>query len=78
MEFDFFFFPGFIMKFLAIITNISLAKFGLTIVAIPITIAILLLVTFFTYQENIIGIIFILILYFGNLAYFLFKLVQIY
>jgi hypothetical protein len=78
LKFDLFFFLGFTVQFLVIVTNIGPTEFGLTIAAIPITIAILLLATFFTRRENIIGMAFIMILYFGGLAYFLFKLVRIY
>lgn len=54
------------------------AEFGLTIAAIPITIAILLLAAWFTRIENKVGMATVLVLYFGGLSYFIFKLVRIY
>lgn len=53
-------------------------ELSLTIAAIPITIAILLLAAFFTRREIKAGMIAIIALYFGGLAYFFFKLVRIY
>jgi hypothetical protein len=50
----------------------------LHVAAVPITIAILLCAAFFTQRENKIGVCFIILLDFGALAYFFFKLVRIY
>lgn len=78
MKFDFFFFLGFTVQLLVIVTNIGPTEFGLTAATIPLTIAILLLAAFFTRREHVVGIAFIMILYVGGLAYFLFKLARIY
>lgn len=53
-------------------------EFALTIVTIPVTIAILLAAAFFTRRENKPGMIIVIILYLGALSYFIFKLVRIY
>ncbi|KAI9744445.1 MAG: hypothetical protein M1818_001974 [Claussenomyces sp. TS43310] len=78
LKFDFFFFLGFTVQFLVIVTKITDAEFYCTIVAIPVTILILLLAGFWTRRENIVGMILIVVLCFGGLAYFIFKLVRIY
>lgn len=66
------------MQFLVVVNGIGNAELGLHIAAIPITIAILLCAAFFTQRENRAGVCFVILLYFGGLAYFFFKLVRIY
>lgn len=78
LKFDFFFFLGFTVQFLVIVTNIDAVEFALTIAAIPATILILLMAGFWTRRENPSGVISIIILYLGGAAYFIFKLVRIY
>ncbi|KAK4935699.1 hypothetical protein LTR10_023282 [Elasticomyces elasticus] len=77
LKFDFFFFLGFTVQFVVIVTT-RRAEFALTIAAIPVTILILLAAAWFVRRENLTGTIGIIILYFGGLAYFIFKMVRMY
>ncbi|KAI9706159.1 MAG: hypothetical protein M1820_004920 [Bogoriella megaspora] len=78
LKFDFFFFLGFTVQFLVVVQHTSDVEFYLTIVAVPITILILFLAAYLTRRESVIGMVCIIILYFGFLAYFLFKLFRMY
>ncbi|KAI6783342.1 uncharacterized protein J7T54_004369 [Emericellopsis cladophorae] len=77
LKFDFFFFLGFIIQLVVIVTRTDDPEFALTIATIPITIIILLAAAYFTRIENKPGMVVTIILYFGALAYFLFKLIRI-
>lgn len=78
LKFDFFFFLGFTVQFVVIVIDRGSVEFGLTVAAIPVTIIILIMAGIFTRRENIWGMIPTIILYFGGLGYFLFKLVRMY
>ncbi|KAE8319097.1 hypothetical protein BDV41DRAFT_571415 [Aspergillus transmontanensis] len=78
LKFDFFFFLGFTVQFVVIVTNRHDAEFALTLAAIPVTILILLAAALFVRRESSVGMIVIILLYFAALAYFLFKLYRIY
>jgi len=78
LKFDFFFFLGFTVQFLVIVTQITDVEFYLTIAAVPVTIGILLMAAFWTSHENVFGMIVTIVLFFGGLAYFIFKLVRMY
>jgi len=78
LKFGFFFFVGFTVQFVVIVTEKTNVEFGLTLAAIPVTIVILLAAAFFCRREILSGTIVVIFLYFGALAYFLFKLVRMY
>jgi len=77
LKFDFFFFLGFTVQFVVIVQT-HRAEFALTIAAIPVTIIVLIMASYWTRKEHLIGMILTIILYFGGLAYFTFKLVRMY
>lgn len=78
LKFDFFFFLGFTVQFLVIVTGLADAELALTIAAIPVTVVILVMAAFWTRRENKIGMIGTIFLFFCGLAYFIFKLGRMY
>lgn len=78
MKFDFFFFLGFTVQFIVIVTGLANAEKWVTVAAIPVTIIILFLAAFATRRENAFGMVATLVCFFGGLAYFIFKLARMY
>lgn len=78
LKFDFFFFLGFTVQFVVVVQGTGDPEMWLTVAAIPITIVILLLAAIFTRREWYFGQACIIIIYFGGMAYFVFKLVRMY
>lgn len=66
------------MQFVVVVGGYGRAEYYLTIAAMPITILILLGAAWFTRNESKVGTIGIIVLFFGGLAYFIFKLFRIY
>jgi len=63
---------------LVVVPNTSHLELGLTVGALPITIALLFLAAYFTRKESIAGQVSVIIVYFAGMAYFVFKLVRMY
>ncbi|KAF7958406.1 hypothetical protein EAE96_001955 [Botrytis aclada] len=78
LKFDFFFFLGFTVQFLVIVTGVQDFEFGLTIAAIPVTIFILFMAAFWTRRENKPGMLSAIFIFHCGLAYFIFKLARMY
>ncbi|RKF64809.1 UPF0658 Golgi apparatus membrane protein C23H3.04 [Erysiphe neolycopersici] len=78
LKFDFFFFLGFTVQFVVIVTGLADTEYALTIAAIPVTVLILTMAGFWTRRENKVGMGLTIFTYFCGLGYFTFKLARMY
>lgn len=61
LKFDFFFFLGFTVQFVVIVTETKTIEFALTLAAIPVTILILIMAAFWTRRESTVGMIIVIV-----------------
>jgi hypothetical protein len=66
------------VQFVVIVSNIGDAEKWVTVAAIPVTIIILFMAAFWTRRENKVGMLMTIVLFFGGMAYFIFKLARMY
>lgn len=77
--FGFFFFLAFTIQFLIIMSNnLKKVEFILTVIVLPLTIILLIASDYFIAKEILVCSIFCLIIYFGGIAYVLFKMIRLY
>ena len=61
LKFDFFFFLGFSVQFVAVVVQYDDPEFGITVAAIPLTIIFLLLAALWARRENVFGMIIVIV-----------------
>ena len=78
LKFDFLFFLGFTIQFLVVVRGSNDVEYGITVLMIPITIAVLVTAGWSVRRECRAGMFLVIVLYTSCLGYLIFKMQRIY